>query len=88
MQDPDTPPAVVEGEASGDAGVVRPIVVVRLTGVTASNTATVDAMPNHTSDAEPYNRSHRFGVIQDVCATRSMAWRASLSLCPTERSAA
>jgi hypothetical protein len=26
MQDPDTPPVVEEGEASVDAGVVRPIV--------------------------------------------------------------
>jgi hypothetical protein len=39
MQDPDTPPAVVEGEASGDVDVVRLIVVVLPMAVIVSSTA-------------------------------------------------
>jgi hypothetical protein len=45
MQDPDTPPAVEEGEASGDVGVVRLIVVARLTAATASSMAVSTAHP-------------------------------------------
>ena len=51
MQDPDTPPAVEEGEASGDVGVVRLIVVERPTDATASNTAASTAHPWITATA-------------------------------------
>ena len=54
MQDPDIPPAVVEGEASGDAGVVRPIVVARLTAATASSIAASTAHPWTTATAPPW----------------------------------
>ncbi len=39
MQDPDTPPVVEEGEASGGAGVVRPIVVEPLAVIVNSKAA-------------------------------------------------
>jgi hypothetical protein len=45
MQDLDTPPAVVEGEASGDVDVVRLIVVELRTAVIASSTAASIAPP-------------------------------------------
>ena len=45
MQDPDIPPAVVEGEASGDADVVRRTVVARLTAAIVSNIAASTAPP-------------------------------------------
>ena len=51
MQDPDTPPEVVEGEASGDAGVVRLIVVARLTAATVNNIAASTAPPWTTATA-------------------------------------
>ena len=54
MQDPDTPPAVVEGEASGDADVVRLIVVARLTAATASSIAASTAPPWTTATAPPW----------------------------------
>src|ERR1700730_5575450 len=69
MEDPDTPPAVEEGEVSGDADVVRPIVVECL-AVTANNTAASTPPPWITA-IEPRSAATtdpgRYGCLPDSC---------------------
>ncbi len=68
MQDPDIPPAVVEGEASGDAGVVRPIVVARPTVATASSIAASTAHPWTTATAPRW--AGTMARDRDACVLR------------------
>ena len=70
MQDPDTPPAVEEGEASGDAGVVRQIVVARPTAATASSIAESTAPPWTTATAPPWAATTAPG--RDGCVPDSL----------------
>ena len=70
MQDPDIPPAVVEGEASGDAGVVRGHPFELVTSQLSLSEEELEEIIDFLKDPQKFQRQIAFNVFPETPGTR------------------